>query len=129
MEIRNRKVNPHKKQRPESIDELQNLISGQKEAIERGNEIVRNLKGNPGWEALCLTSKEEIDELDGQLDNFENFEERIVPVMLKRRADLREFSKKVDDIEKKVLELHEEMAGNIADLNERKQRARTAVQA
>lgn len=124
MDVRNRKINPHKKLRPESIDDLQDVISAQKEAIERGNEIIRNLKGNPGWDALCLNFKEELDELESNLDHFHTFEERIQSVMLKRRADLREFLGKIESVEKTVSILQEEMAQNLSDLSERKNRVR-----
>lgn len=124
MEVRNRQV--RRKVDPETIEGMETRISHTKDAIERGRVIVENLKDNPGWVALCLNFREELEDLEHKMENFTNYDERVRDVMLKRWSDLREFVTKIEKMEQTVLDLNETISGQIANLNERKARLRTA---
>ena len=128
-EIRNRRVKPRRpnvKQKPETLEELERQIGFQREMIARSTRIVQGLKDNVGWEAFLDNQKEKMEGIDSSLDGFATLTDKGRDYLLSERLQTRSLLTTVEDHERIIEMVTEELNTNIADMNERKQRLRTA---
>lgn len=122
--IRNRQVNYKKKVTSETLETAEVGLASLKEAIERAQTIVDNLKDNPGWLALKKTYEEKLESIEDNLDNFKDMPDKHRDYLLADRKFSREFRDTVYTFERKIEHLQDQYEQGRATLEERKNRVR-----
>lgn len=120
----NKRVNHRRKIDPASLDELQSRLNTQKEAVVVAQRVVDGLKNNDGWFALQRLLRDQLESLDSQLDEFHSLTDKGRDFLLAQRKTLKDIVNKVDDFERVIGSLNDDIDATTAELNERKQRLR-----
>lgn len=123
---RNARIQGHRRVDPSTIAEMEETITALKERITRGDVIVSNLKNNPGWLALQENWRERLEEIEHELNNFEKLSDKGRDFVLKERQDLKHIIETLDVVENKMNQYQKELSQALTELNERKERIRTA---